>query len=212
MDEDESTEELEPHMDAKLADPAPPAPQLPPMDADTRQHLFPLPAGLLGARVVPGPHWCTRGVGEMQNEGGWGTVVACNRAETIEWAELAIGALENPGDPCGRHPRHFLGAWYPSRSVVVQWDTGRRFMYRAGDGGRYDLAFDVRTVQDFDTIGYLNMLHFVEGALFARCDAATLKHVTTCERAHMCAGLRWLQAGSSVGTVANRLGQMVLWN
>ena len=162
--------------------------------------------------------WCQAHIGAREalarcrTKGGWGTVVACNRAETIEWAELAIGALENPGDPCGRHPRHFLGAWYPSRSVVVQWDTGRRFMYRAGDGGRYDLAFDVRTVQDFDTIGYLNMLHFVEGALFARCDAATLKHVTTCERAHMCAGLRWLQAGSSVGTVANRLGQMVLWN
>ena len=115
------------------------------LSAQWLSELLPLPAGVYGVRVLPGPHWLCSGFGEI-NEGSFGVVRQATRGELQEWAVVA----RRPG---GQHfscphctlasRRHNLGGWHPMRSAVVEWQAhiAETYYYKAGDEGEYDLYF-----------------------------------------------------------------------
>ena len=104
--------------------------------------LRPLPAGVYGVRVLPGPHWLSSGFAG-QNERSFGWVRPAGELTLQSWAGDAweIGNLECPHCGCLYHQ---LGGWHPSRSAVVEWQIPSGVVisyYKAGDEGDYDLYY-----------------------------------------------------------------------
>ena len=110
--------------------------------------LLPLPAGVYGVRVLPGPHWLASGF-HGDNEGTFGVVRPAIYPELRQWAGEAFGSGGTRFKPCphclkNHRANHQVGGWHPLRSAVVEWQLPAgaqvRF-YKAGDDGEYDLYF-----------------------------------------------------------------------
>ena len=67
--------------------------------------LLPLPAGVYGVRVLPGPHWLASGF-HGDNEGTFGVVRPATYPELRQWAAEAFGSFgtNNPSPPLLAEP------------------------------------------------------------------------------------------------------------
>ena len=158
--------------------------------------LRPVPAGCYGLRVCPGPDWDEGGFAD-QNEDSWGTTVTPNAADILEWVTQVWAEPRAPPGPgvCPFDRCHGIGGWWPTRSTVVIWDAdpNKRWYYRAGDEGGYDLAF-VPSDQEFDVAAFMQVDYNCQVRLRSLHPSA-MSHVPFCEAAQTCTILRLMLQG-----------------
>ena len=178
--------------------------------------LLPLPAGVYGVRVLPGPHWLSSGFAG-DSEGSFGVVRPATASELQQWAGDAWdGGGDNPCPHCPRHCRahHNVGGWHPVRSAAVDWlipEGGFAAFYKAGDEGDYDLYFHPGDLA-FPGAG------FDAEALGRSCDEferfyAALsgdpelgQRISGCEAVNLAdRALRWLGSGASLQEVGESI-------
>ena len=158
--------------------------------------LVPLPAGIWGVKVQPGPDF---GDAYHTLVANTGTVLHPSVA-TEEWCRGATGELD-VGQVCDECESHQLGGWYVGRSVAVKWDGDDRvFYYRAGDHGFYDLAWIVPDGFEFDAIAYLQAENACYEYMATRSPSRALQ-VARCELKRRCGMLQQMLDGETVRTV-----------
>jgi len=99
------------------------------------------PAFLYGVRVVPAPSFFQSGFGYQHVK----RIVGTNTYE----AQVGLTICPDVADLYDWAGCDSMGGFSPGRSVVCTWGTGRRFYYKGGDGGEYDLYW-VGQRSDFD--------------------------------------------------------------
>lgn len=165
-----------------------------PMVSSELSSLVPLPAGVWGVRVQPGP-----GFGDVYHRFAtcMGTVLHPATA-VADWCRT-VGESD-VGPWCDDCEFHQLGGWYVGRSAAVMWDGDDRvFYYRAGDEGCYDLAWIVPDDYAFDPILYLR----AENTYYEYMRAIYPKalQVARCESRRRCRMLQQMLDGSDVRDV-----------
>ena len=163
--------------------------------------VVPLPAGIWGVKVQPGPDW----------EGAGFTFVApagtvMHPATVVdEWCAGAAGEID-VGLPCDVCESHLLGGWYVGRSAAVKWDGDDRvFYYRAGDDGFYDLAWIIPDGYEFDAASYLQAEDTYYDYMTRRYHERTALQAARCERQRRCPLLQKMLDGDDVRTVTRGL-------
>ena len=177
--------------------------------------LLPLPAGVYGVRVLPGPHWLSSGFGG-DNEGSFGVVRPPTPIELAQWAAAVGGGdgWNNPCPHCAEDIRlyHQLGGWHPSRSAVVDWQIpGGSFaaFYKAGDDGDYDLYFHPEDLvlpgAGYDPVTlYTSCADFNFAVFTVSGSLERARTISECEAdRHVDPALRELGEGASVQSVAD---------
>lgn len=158
--------------------------------------LVPLPAGVWGVKVQPGP-----GFGDSYHTHVANTGTVLHPDWVMEdWCGGTIGEID-VGQSCDECESHMLGGWYVGRSVAVTWDGDDRvFYYQAGDGGTYDLAWIVPDGFEFDARAYMQVENAYFLYMMTRWPSRALQ-VAVCERRLRCSMLQRMLNGEDVRTV-----------
>ena len=163
-----------------------------PMIDDSGDSLIvPLPAGVWGVKVQPGPDFAHYPLMTGTVLHPW-TVIA-------DWCRSTAGEIQD-GVWCDECDSHALHSWYVGRSAAVIWDGDDQvFYYRAGDDGYYDLAWIVEDGFEFDAMFYLQAENMFYEYMKTRYPSAL--QLARCESRRRCWMLQQMLNGSDVRAV-----------
>ena len=161
------------------------------IERDFRAGLVPLPAGVYGVRVLPGPHWLWSGW-EGQNGRCFGIVRPPRQQELQDWArECAEGGVR-PCKKCKKNHRFFHQPWsfHPCRSAVVDWSSvpPSTCFYKAGDEGFYDLFWNPGDLALPRVVG------FQQAAIDAIMERFNVAMLASCGDRALCAAIERCEA------------------